>query len=330
MKNASAAAIAILSGGSYLRADLWQLTLVTGQSYYFTSFDVPLTAQVQGAVSPQTWLTGMTIMRGSMTQKTGLDTQELDVKFAPQWDSPGGPPLIAGYNIMQAARLGILDNAQVSYSKLFMNYPLAGAYLDVSPNAVPWFSGVAASMDIGRFELDMKVSSNLITLNQVQMPKNLYQGGCSHTLYDAGCTLLKAAFTSTGHVTAVTDGAHFTTSLTTQATGYFALGVLTFTSGANNGFSTTVNSFTTTTGAMAMAIPFPAAIAVNDTFTVYPGCDHLQATCTTKFNNLTHFKGMPYIPVPETLYDGGTSQGNDTGVINNTPATSGVSGRIGK
>jgi hypothetical protein len=35
-----------------------------------------------------------------------------------------------------------------------------------------------------------------------------------------------------------------------------------------------------------------------DAFTVYLGCDHTQATCTTKFGNLTNFRGFPYIPSP--------------------------------
>lgn len=329
MKSASAAQIAILSGGQYLRADLYSFTLTTGATYYFTSFDIPLTTFVYPSNLQNAYLTGLTLTRGTMTQASGLATQEMDLKISPQLDNPGGQPLIGGYTFTQACRLGLLDNASVLYSKMYLNYPQPGQNLDTSPGAIAWFQGVVAELEIRRFEVDMKVSSNLIILNQVQMPRNLYQGGCSHTLYDAGCTLLKTSFTSTGTISSVTSNSAFNTS-STAADNYFALGVLKFTSGANAGFSTTVSSYLHTNGAFQLAVPMPAPIAVGDAYSVYPGCNHLQSTCSGKFNNLAHFKGMPYIPVPETLYDGGTSPNATSGVTTNVTPGSAVSGQINK
>jgi hypothetical protein len=48
--------------------------------------------------------------------------------------------------------------------------------------------------------------------------------------------------------------------------------------------------------------PLPFAPAVNDPFNVAFGCDHTQATCTGKFNNLTNFRGSPYVPPPQVAY----------------------------
>jgi hypothetical protein len=42
-------------------------------------------------------------------------------------------------------------------------------------------------------------------------------------------------------------------------------------------------------------------VASGATFTVRAGCDKTQGTCTTKFSNLARFRGMPYIPVAETV-----------------------------
>jgi Phage conserved hypothetical protein BR0599/Uncharacterized conserved protein (DUF2163) len=313
MKNASAAAITILSGGQYLRADLYSITLVTGQTYYFTAYETPLSVAIYPSGTSNTYLSGFTINRETTTQAVGLDAQELELTMAPKWDNPGGPPTIAGYSIVQAARLGLLDNASILYSKLFANFPTPPAALDTSPNGVAWFQGVVADMDIGRFSVKIKISSNLLVLNQVQMPRNLFQGNCVHTVYDAGCTLLKSSFTVSGTVGAtVTSNSNFNTNLT-QASDYFDLGVITFTSGLNNGFSATVKQYLNASGNLQLNIPMPATISTGDTFSIYPGCDHLQATCTTKFSNLAHFKATPYVPVPETLYDGGTS--NPTGAM---------------
>lgn len=306
MKPASSAALAILAGGIYERADLYDVTLADGAVYHFTSYDSSLSSVIYPSATVNTYTTGLTIVRGGTTQAVGLDAQELELTIAPKWDTPGGPPTIAGYPFIQAARLGILDNASVLFSKLFMNKPTLPGTIDTSPGAVAWFAGAVADMDLSRFAVQMKISSNLLVLSQVQMPKNLYQGACTHTVYDAGCTLLKATFTSTGTVGTVTNNAQFNTNLT-QADDFFDLGVITFTSGLNTGFQATVKKFSHTSGVITTCLPFPGVVTAGDAFSIYPGCDRTQATCTTKFSNLIHFKGMPYVPVPETLYDGGTS-----------------------
>lgn len=313
MKIASTAELAILSGGKYLRADLYQITLATGASIFLTGFDEPLSVAIATGPSSfgsaNTYLTGYTIERGTTTQACGVDAQELELTFYPAWDNqPSGPPLIAGYTIQQAIRLGLMDNASILYSKIFMNYPAANAPLDTSPGGIAWFAGVAAEMDIERSNAVIKVSSNLLILNQVQMPRNLYQSGCTHTLYDSGCAITRASFTSTGAVVGTpTSQSTFNTNLTGKADDYFDLGTIKFTSGLNNGYTATVKLYKSSSGNVSTMIPFPAAIAAGDTFSIVPGCDKLQSTCTTKFSNLIHFKGYPYIPVSETLYDGGTS-----------------------
>jgi Phage conserved hypothetical protein BR0599/Uncharacterized conserved protein (DUF2163) len=310
MKNASASAIAILSGGKYLRAELYVITLKSGATYYFTSFELPLTAAIYPSVTNNNYLTGLTIIRdGSTTQAVGLDSQEMEITIAPQFDNPGGAPLIGGYSVMQAARLGILDNASILYAKLFMNMPAPGALLDTSPGGIGWFRGVVADLDVQRFGVKLKISSDLLVLNQVQMPRNLYQGSCVHTVYDAGCAILASSFTHTSTVSAITSSSQFTTGLTGFADGYFSLGVLKFTSGANNGFSLTVKNYFNSGGNIQLAIPMPATITPGDAFSVYPGCDLLLNTCVNKFANGPHFKATPFVPVPETLYDGGTSPG---------------------
>jgi uncharacterized phage protein (TIGR02218 family) len=306
MKAASAATLAILEGRQYLLAELYDITLIGGQVYHFTNFQVPVTAAVYPSSTKNTYQTGLTIKRGTLTQKTGTEAANLELTITPQLDSPNYPVLVAGYSILTSARLGLLDGATVQLSKLFMNMPAAGAAFDTSPGAVSWFYGTIQDIQVTRFNLLLKIDDYLAYLANQQMPKQLFGVGCFHEVYDAGCTLLKSAFTSSGHVTAVTDRAHFTTNLT-QADDYFDLGVLTFTSGVNNGQQVNVASYKNASGAIVCRFPFPSLPAVNDTFTIYPGCDKQQSTCTTKFSNLPHFSGNPYTPDPSTIVDGGTT-----------------------
>lgn len=306
MKNASAATLAILAAGEYVLVELYDITLPTGQVYHFTSSLVPFTAAIYPSGTSNFYQTGLTIQRDTITQQVGVQAGHMQLIVSPQGDSPYAPVLLAGYPLLQALRYGFLDSAYVQMSKLFMNLPVyTNGQYDTSPGAVGWFLGQVQNVDCDRIRATLTLDDSLAFLSTQQMPRNLWQVGCFHQVYDAGCTLLRSAFTSSGTIVTAGDGAHFTTNLT-KADHYFELGVITFTSGALSGQSQGISAYLNASGALVTRFPFPTAPSPGDTFTAYPGCDLMQATCTTKFGNLTHFSGQPFIPVPQTMLDGGT------------------------
>lgn len=311
MKSCSAATQAILATGQYYKCELWDITLINGSTFHFTSGDVPLSGVTiyvpGGTLGPFSYQTGLIIVRETINQKAGTEAGSVKVALIPQGDSPFSPVLLAGYPLMQSARYGFLDGATIRMSKFFANPPaVTGGQLQVSQGAMGYFQGTIQAVEVDRFFIDVTIEDYLSLLGAQQMPKNLFAVGCFHQVYDAGCAILASSFTSTGTLSTVGDASHFTTSLT-QADGYFGLGVITMTSGAANGQSAHVASYKNASGAIAIANPFSAAPAPGDAFSIYPGCDRQQGTCTTKFSNLAHFSGVPYMPVPETLLDGGTS-----------------------
>lgn len=88
-------------------------------------------------------------------------------------------------------------------------------------------------------------------------------------------------------------------------TGYWALGTITFTSGALIGQSFSVAA-SASGGALTMAVPLPVAPSAGDGFSIIPGCDKTYPTCQNKFGtggpgvgNLINFTGCPSIPTPE-------------------------------
>ncbi|ACC76157.1 DUF2163 domain-containing protein [Paraburkholderia phymatum] len=85
----------------------------------------------------------------------------------------------------------------------------------------------------------------------------------------------------------------------TYAIGFFAYGLVTFTSGQNAGFSMEVKSFSPGVVTLAMALPYP--LAVGDTYTIKAGCDKQFGTCRDRYSNIVHFRGEPYIPGPDTI-----------------------------
>lgn len=324
--------LANLAGGQWLLAELYDITLPTGQVYHFTSFQTGLNNLTihlpDGTTSgPFNYQSGLTIERGDITQKVGVQGGTMDLSISPQEDSPNAPILIAGYPVWQAARYGFLDGATVRMSIAALLPPAPVTQIDTSPGASGFFLGTAQKIAVDRLLVKMSVDDYLVYLGAQQMPNKLYQVGCFHQVYDSGCALLKSAFTVNGTIATAGDSAHFTTNLT-QVDNYFQLGVLTFTSGVNNGQSANVASYKHSSGAFAMRFPFPVPPAPGDAFSVYPGCDLRQATCSNTnpsvgppFNNLAHFSGAPDIPVPETMLDGN---------VNNPPAqtTGGQAGQI--
>lgn len=305
MKNASAATLAIIATRQAVLAELYQITLTTGQTYYLTSAQIPLTAAVYPSATKNVYGTGLTITRDSITQKVGVEAGSMKLTLTPQWDSPFYPVNIASYPIQQAARLGLLDGATIQLSKLFMNRPTPGNQIDTSPGAVAWYVGTVQEIEIDRFTVELTVDDYLAYLGNQQMPRQLYQVGCWHNLFDAGCTLLRSAFTTTSNLTAVTDAAHFTASGLTQAAGYFNQGIVKCTSGVNAGQQVGIASHAAG-GVIVARNPFSKPPGVGDTHQFSPGCDKQQGTCSSKFANLAHFSGYPYIPTPETVTDGAT------------------------
>jgi hypothetical protein len=307
MKNANAAVLSLLATGQYLIYSIYKVTFTSGAVLYVTDADFnPLT------ISGQLYSGGLIFKRSSFDQTNDLTVQRLTLTISPQFDYPGGPPTVGGYPFLAAVRQGTFDAAVVNWSKLFLPIPTPSNYYtwpDTTTYApVPWFTGLIADSQAGRQSAVLQVDSTISLLN-VQMPRNLIQSGCSHILYDAGCTLSKATFTSNYTVgSGLTPGALTWAATASSTDDYFDLGVVKFTSGSNSGLSRTVRVSKNLGGAgtqFTILTPLPQAPAVGDTFTAVPGCDKQQSTCSTKFSNLAHFRGFPYVPVPETQYDGG-------------------------
>lgn len=287
----------VLASGQYVKAELFTFDYAqpVAATARFTSFDVPLT------VGGYTYGTGLLIKRGSVTTKCGVEVQTLELEVAPQIDHPSAPVLVNGQPFLEACRWGFLDACRVTMHKLFMATPG-----DVSAGAVPWFKGRVSEVQAGRMTARLMIDSDLSLLN-VQMPRNIIQTGCVHRLYDAGCTLNPASHTSTGTFTAIAADRTYIDTGFTAADGHFDQGVLTFTSGTGSGVTRMVKAYTNSFGRIRFIQPLPPGIVPGDTFSVRLGCDKKQATCTSKFGNLAHFRGFPYVPTPETVYDGGNT-----------------------
>lgn len=288
MKSASAALKAFIpSQRQYFEADLWTITPAGGSALRYTTADRDIvyggnTFSAGGPFVSRTqikWATGLTV-----------DALDLDLAVLPTH-------LYMGTPLLQAIAAGMLDGARVQLERLIM--PSFG---DTSLGSVILFAGnVADVTELGRTHAKLQVRSRLELLNN-PLPRNLYQASCGRTLFDAGCTLTKASFGTAATVASGSTALLINATLA-QATGYFDLGTITFTSGVNGGASATVKKYTNgSPSTILLHVPLPNAPAIGDAFSIYAGCDKLQATCNTKFSNAIHFDGKRFVPVPETAF----------------------------
>lgn len=262
-------------------ADLLTFTAASGATYRYTNADIEIT--YNGNL-----FTSNDIKFKRETTKTiiGVEVDMLDIVL---YASPTN--LIGGVPALQALHNGGMDGATVKLERTFM-----ATWGDTSAGTVLLFQGSVAESEFGRTEAKLTVKSALELLN-IQMPRNLYTPNCVHTLFDSGCGVVKANFAVTSSINNASTTRVIVCGLA-QASGYFDQGTLIFTSGLNNGVKRNIQSYLT--GQFTLSYPLSAAPAIGDTFTTYPGCDKTQNTCTTKYNNLVSFRGMPYIPTPET------------------------------
>lgn len=283
MKSASAGLIALLnSGRQFLMADLYTFTLIGAQTLRYTGSEGMIT--VGGHVFDGN---SVLIERGSTRTVMGVevDTLDLRIKALPTHT-------LQGASLLQAMKSGALDGAKVTVERCFM--PTWG---DASLGTVLLFSGKVADMEVGRFEASLRVNSELDLLN-IKMPRNVYQPGCLNTLFDGACSLVKSGFGVAGTASGGSSTATVLCGLSNPA-GWFDLGTITFTSGANAGVSRSIKQYTP--GVIQLMNPLVTAPAPGDTFTAYAGCDKQQATCSGKFSNLANFRGFPYVPAPESV-----------------------------
>lgn len=282
MKTATPQLAAFLASTRQLvMADLYTITLSGGSVLRYTD-----AAFTQQDAAGNDYLP-LDISRSGISVKRGVEVDSLKMTIrANESVLLNGVPLIAF--IAQ----GGFDGATVLLQRAFAadwGQPLQGTLV--------MFGGRFGEVnEASRSRLSCTVNSWLELLNQ-QMPRNLYQAGCLHTLFDAACGLSRAAFTASGTAQAGSS-ADTVQASASAADGFYDLGTLRFTSGANTGVKRTVKR---QLGAAVTVLPaFPFAPSSGDAYELTQGCDRSKATCATKFANLGRFRGFPFVPAAET------------------------------
>lgn len=109
------------------------------------------------------------------------------------------------------------------------------------------------------------------------------------------CNVALGPFTVTGTLTSAASRQVFTDTARAEADDYFGEGLLTWTGGANAGYSEKIKTYAADT--FTLVRPAPFAVVAGDTYSAIAGCrKRADEDCRVKFANLLNFGGEPHLP----------------------------------
>ncbi len=213
-----------LAGVPWLPADvvaeLYTLVLRDGAELFYTSLDVDIN------YGGETYLSqAFNLERGPIKTSVGSEVDDVELTIYPhQADTIEG----------------------LSFPRFVLNGGLDGAWLTIhrarQSRVTHLFKGMVTDAGADLTQLKLTVSAPISLLN-IDMPRNKFSPGCIWSVYDTGCGLSRAAYAVNGTVSAGSNTRRIFCNLT-QADGYFDLGKVEFSSGANAGAVRSIRDYT--------------------------------------------------------------------------------------
>ena len=249
-------------------ATCWKITRRDGVVLGFTDHDADITHEAVTYVAA----TGFTPT--AIASQSSLAVDNLDVEGMISAEAITEQDVLAGH----------YDYAEIEV--FLVNYA------DLSQGVIALRTGWLGEIELRNQQFITEVRGLTQALSQTI--GDLYSPVCRATFGDSACGVNVASYTVTGGVTSVMSRSELEDSLRVEDDGTFTHGLLTFTSGANNGIAREVKRFRE--GGIVTNLPFPHIIEVGDNYSLSQGCDKSFTTCAERYNNALNFRGEPHVP----------------------------------
>ena len=274
MKIISSALQAHLDTGATTLCSCWRLTRRDGVALGFTDHDQDVT------FDGTTFEAAAGFTATEIKDAVGLSVDNLDVDGALQSGR------------LEEAQLsgGAFDDARVEIFRV--------NWQDPSQRVLMRFGSLGEIKRTGQaFTAEVRGLAHYLG----QPKGRLYQYACDADLGDARCgvALGGAAFRGSGSIAGSLSRRSFSVSgFGAFASGWFARGLLTFTSGVNLGRAIEVKRHDLTSAIVTIELwqELPAVPLIGDLVTITAGCDKHLGTCRAKFNNAVNYRGFPHMP----------------------------------
>lgn len=279
MRTIPAALQTHLQGSGTTLAWCWKATRKDGQIFAFTSNsrDITVSGQLYKA-------------------NTGFTASQLQWNAQMSVDNLEASGVLSDDAITEAdLRTGLWDYALIEIFQVNWAAPTDGI--------LKHLKGRLGDVRSGRLTFDAELRGLLQDLQQ--SVGRTYGADCDADLGDSRCTVNLAGFTVTGTITGVTSRRAFADSTRTEANDWFTAGKITFTSGANTGFSREVKSYLLAGGALELQIAMPYDVLIGDAYSMHAGCQkRYDVDCRDKFNNVVNHRGFPFVPGSDRMISG--------------------------
>lgn len=237
----------------------------------------------------------LAIEHDDIMEQRGVETNNTSIKI---YYSPDDKIQQLNITWLQALKSGVFDACYVSIDRLYSPTPIRIMMGNISSDYV------LKGRFFGRIDVDeAKISSATLTVKaptellNTQLPRNEVIPTCINTFCDSMCTLNKQNYSYSVSAQAGSTKVSIATGLS-KADGFFNQGSMLCLSGNNIGTTRTIKSYANNVAVPVQ--PWGESISAGDSFTIYQGCSKTMAGCES-YNNLTHFRGFPYLPVQNTL-----------------------------
>lgn len=282
-----------LASGATTLAWCWRITRIDGSVFGFTDHDQPLSFDGT-EFEPESGLIASEVRAGS---ELAVDAQDAEGVL--------NSDRITETDILD----GRWDNAEVEVWRVNWQDPSQRVLLR---------RGAVGQVRRGRMIFVAEVRSMAHVLQQTV--GRVYQANCDAELGDDRCkvNLESSAYKGTGAVVSLQRSRAFIAAgLDAFDDGWFSLGTVEWTSGANSGRRAEVLRHSKISGVVTIILlEEPVrAIAEGDSFVIRAGCDKRVSTCRAKFSNVANFRGFPHIPGQDAVIRYATKDGANTGGV---------------
>ncbi|WP_411816189.1 DUF2163 domain-containing protein [Hyphococcus sp. DH-69] len=254
-----------LAGGATTLATCWRIVRRDETVLGFTDHDRPL-AFLDTIFRPETGANGSAM---NSSADLGADNAEIE----------GLLSSVEGEDL----RAGRYDGAGIEIYRVNWAQPSQHVLLKAGTIGEVTHSG-------SQFRAELRGLSHALD----QPTGRIYQRLCDVNFASAQCGA-GAPFVSASVAMLRDDQNFIADGLSGYDDGWFAHGLLRWTSGGNAGLTGFVKS-QSSGGAISLWLPAGAAIELGDEFEVQTGCDKRFSTCRDKFSNQINFRGFPTMP----------------------------------
>jgi uncharacterized phage protein (TIGR02218 family) len=275
-------------------AFLWTIEMSNGKVIRGTEhdLDVILPGGTDSPDSPDkfagTYYAISNVTGGDVASHTDMSVDNLEVTGAFP-NAPGESPYTEVLDItVDEIEAGLLDMAPVTVLVCNWQTPAHGYFV-----VRTGYLGAITRTSDGKYTTEVRGLSQLLAQTVIRT----FSSTCNVVQFgDVRCRFNVPAITISGHASAPSaDLQSFSVDLTQASPRppyLYTGGTLTFTSGANAGFSREAKTDPNFNGGViTFWEQFPNPIAEGDTFTLSPGCDRQPNTCMNVYNNFVHWRG---------------------------------------